>query len=82
VLLPEVILKAIACLRNESSRFTRFLGVNIDMIQQYRANEQIVTRVKGIGGEGISLTGHHEIMIPLLAFALLEAWHERSSTAP
>ena len=74
VLLPEVLLKAMACLRNQSTGFTGFLGVNMDMIQLYRANEQVVARVKAIGGEGLSLTGHHEIMIPLLAFALL---HER-----
>ena len=79
VLLPEVILKAMACLRNESRSFTGFLGVNIDMIQHYRAMEQVVTRVKGIGGEGLSLTGHHEIMIPLLAHALLDAWRARGS---
>jgi hypothetical protein len=74
VLLPEVLLKCMACLRNGGPEFTDFLGVNMDMIQQYRANEQVVTRVKAIGGEGLSLTGHHEIMLPLLAFAVLEEW--------
>ena len=72
VVLPEVLLKAIACLRNSMPDFTGFLGVNMDMVQHYRSNEQVVTRVKAIGGEGLSLTGHHEIMIPLLAFALFE----------
>lgn len=74
VLLPEVLLKAMASLRNAEPTFGRFLGVNLDMIQHYRANKQIVTHVEAIGGEGISLTGHHEIMIPLLAFAVLEEW--------
>ena len=74
VVLPEVLLKAIALLRNETTDFSRFLGVNFDFIQQYRSNQQVVTRVQAIGGEGIALTGHHEIMIPLLAFAVLEEW--------
>jgi hypothetical protein len=77
VLLPEILLKAMASLRNADPTFGRFLGVNMDMIQHYRANKQIVDHVKAIGGEGISLTGHHEIMIPLLAFAVLEEWSAR-----
>ena len=78
VLLPEVLLKAMASLRNADPTFGRFLGVNLDMIQHYRSNKQIVTHVKAIGGEGISLTGHHEIMIPLLAFAVLAEWRTRN----
>jgi hypothetical protein len=73
VVLPEVLLKAIALLRNrDPERFTDFLGVNFDFIQHYRSNQQVVTRVKSIGGRGIALTGHHEIMIPLLAQAIVE----------
>ncbi len=74
VILPEVLLKAMAILRNQDpKRFTGFLGVNFDFIQHYRSNQQVVTRVQAIGGQGISLTGHHEIMIPLLAQAIIEA---------
>lgn len=77
VVLPEVLLKAIALLRNRDPvGFTRFLGVNFDFIQQYRSNQQVVTRVQSIGGQGTALTGHHEIMIPLLAQAILEAKEE------
>jgi hypothetical protein len=73
VVLPEVLLKAIAILRNQDSAgFTDFLGVNFDFIQQYRSNQQVVTRVQSIGGRGIALTGHHEIMVPLLAQAIME----------
>jgi hypothetical protein len=73
VVLPEVLLKAIALLRNRDREgFTDFLGVNFDFIQQYRSNQQVVTRVRSIGGRGIALTGHHEIMIPLLAQAIIE----------
>lgn len=80
VLLPEILLKAMASLRNADPMFGRFLGVNLDMIQHYRPNKQIVTHVKAIGGEGMSLTGHHEIMIPLLAFGILDEWKKRSAT--
>jgi len=73
VVLPEVLLKAIALQRNRDPKgFTDFLGVNFDFIQQYRSNQQVVARVKEIGGRGIALTGHHEIMIPLLAQAIME----------
>lgn len=74
VILPEVLLKGIALLRNKhGDNYTDFLGVNFDFIQHYRSNQQVVSRVKSIGGRGISLTGHHEIMIPLLAQAIIEA---------
>lgn len=76
VVLPEVLLKAIALLRNRDPQgFTDFLGVNFDFIQHYRSNQQVVTRVRSIGGRGIALTGHHEIMIPLLAQAIIEGSH-------
>jgi hypothetical protein len=73
VVLPEVLLKAIALLRNRHKQsYTDFLGVNFDFIQHYRSNQQVVSRVVAIGGRGISLTGHHEIMIPLLAQAIVD----------
>jgi len=73
VVLPEVLMKAIALLRNrDPDGFTDFLGVNFDFIQHYRSNQQVVSRVQSIGGRGIALTGHHEIMIPLLAQAIVE----------
>lgn len=74
VVLPEVLLKAIAVLRNQTTDFTGLFGVNFDFIQHYRSNQQVVTRVQSIGGDGVALTGHHEILIPLLCFAVLEAW--------
>lgn len=74
VVLPEVILKAIALLRNRhGERFTAFLGANLDFMQHYRSNQQVVSRVREIGGRGIALTGHHEILVPLLAQAVVEA---------
>jgi hypothetical protein len=75
VVLPEVLLKAVSLLRNRDPEgFTDFLGVNFDFIQHYRSNQQVVSRIKSIGGRGIALTGHHEIMIPLLAQAIVEEW--------
>lgn len=73
VLLPEVLLKAIALLRNRlGDAYTGFLGVNFDFIQGYRSNQQVVARVRSIGGRGISLTGHHEILIALLGQAVVD----------
>jgi hypothetical protein len=72
VILPEVLLKAMALLRNESQDFTGFLGVDCDFVRQHRATQQLIHRVQAIGGEGIALTGHHEILLSLLAFAVLE----------
>jgi hypothetical protein len=44
-----------------------FTTANFDMIQQYRSNVNVVQRPVLCGGNGYSFTGHHEIMIPLLA---------------
>ena len=72
VVLPEVLLKSLNILVNLGCDMTGMYGVNLDFIQQYRANMQIVSRVKEIGGDGVSLTGHHEIMVPLIAAGVLE----------
>lgn len=72
VVLPEVILKAITTLVNLGCDLSGMLGVNVDFVQHYRSNQQVVSRVKEIGGEGLSLTGHHEIMIPLIAAGVIE----------
>lgn len=72
VILPEVALKAFSTLRNLGYDLSGIVGANLDFIQQYRSAQQIVNRIELIGGTGISLIGHHEIMIPLLAHAVLE----------
>jgi hypothetical protein len=51
--------------------FADFTSINLDFMRQYRAMEQVVNRVTALGGKGISLTGHHEIMIPLLTGAVV-----------
>lgn len=72
VVLPEVFLKAVALTRNKGTSLDGLTTVNMDFIRHYRAQTNVVTRpVAGIG-KGYSLVGHHEIMIPLLAAALIE----------
>ena len=72
VVLPEVVLKGINTLINLGFSMNGMLGINLDFVQHYRSNQQIVARVREIGGEGISLTGHHELMIPLIAAGIVE----------
>ena len=73
VLLPEVFLKAVTLARNLGHTIKDFTTANFDFIQGYRPNTNVVNRpTKGVGC-GYSLTGHHEIMIPLLAAMLVEA---------
>jgi hypothetical protein len=80
VVLPEVFLKAVALVRNQGIVLDGLTTVNIDFLRMYRPQTNVVTRpVAGTGGTGISLVGHHEILIPLLAAALIE--NESPSTA-
>jgi hypothetical protein len=72
VLLPEVFLKAVTLARNLGHEIADFATVNMDFIQSYRPNTNVVSRPTAGVGRGYSLTGHHEIMVPLLAAALAE----------
>jgi hypothetical protein len=73
VVLPEVFLKAVAIVRNQGIPLDGLTTVNIDFLRMYRPQTNVVTRpVAGTGGQGISLVGHHEILIPLIAAAVLE----------
>ncbi len=73
VVLPEVFLKAVSSVRNLGCRLTEFTTANLDFLQHYRPRVNVVERPHtGAGGRGISLTGHHEIMLPLVAAALIE----------
>jgi len=66
VLLPEVFLKGLSVARNLGHDAHGFTTVNMDMIQHYRPKENVTTRPTQDGGHGYSITGHHEIMLPLL----------------
>lgn len=72
VIMPEVFLKALAVARNLGHDVSDFSTANFDMIQHYRPNTNVVQRPVMAGGRGYSITGHHEIMIPLLAVAIHE----------
>jgi deoxyhypusine synthase len=73
VILPEVFLKALALARNLGHRVRRFTTVNLDFVRHYRPQVNVVERPTRLGGRGISLVGHHEILVPLLAAGLVEA---------
>lgn len=72
VIMPEVFLKAITLVRNLGHDVVDFTTVNMDFIQHYRPLTNVVRRPTGGGGRGIRLTGHHEIMVPLLCAAINE----------
>jgi len=72
VILPEVFLKALSLVRNLGHQVDRFTTVNMDFLQHYRPTVNVVNRPTRKGGKGYSLIGHHEIMFPLLAAAVME----------
>lgn len=73
VVLPEVFLKAVSVVRNLGAPLANFTTVNFDFLQHYRPKANVVDRPHaGAGGKGYSITGHHEIMIPLLAAILAD----------
>lgn len=73
VLLPEVFLKALTLCRNIGHEVARFVTVNLDMVQHYRPEVNVVRRPTQDGGRGYTLIGHHEIMLPLLYAMIVEA---------
>ncbi|MGR3311602.1 MAG: hypothetical protein ACUZ77_12620 [Candidatus Brocadiales bacterium] len=68
VIMPEVFLKALAVARNLGKKVKDFTAVNMDMIQHYRPQTNVVQRPTT---QGYSITGHHEIMLPLLRLGIL-----------
>jgi hypothetical protein len=78
VVLPEVFLKAVSALRNLGHLRGGFTSVNLDMIQHYRPLQNVVSRPTASHGAGYALTGHHELMVPLLAHLVLELASDRS----
>ena len=73
VVMPEVFLKAVSAVRNLGHPLAEFTTVNLDFLQHYRPRVNVVERPHaGAGGKGYALTGHHELMVPLLAAALIE----------
>ncbi len=73
VLLPEVFLKALTVVRNLGFEVKQFTTANFDFIRHYRPATNVVHRPNLEGGKGYNFTGHHELMLPLMAAALLDA---------
>jgi hypothetical protein len=72
VIIPEVFLKAISLARNLGYTVNAFTTVDLDFTRHYRPAMNIVNRPTQQGGRGFHLTGHHEILFPLLCAAVLE----------
>jgi hypothetical protein len=73
VIMPEVFLKALTVARNlGAGKPTNFITCDLDMNRHYRPRVNVVQRPVLTGGQGYEITGHHEIMIPLLAWAVVE----------
>ena len=73
VVLPEVFLKAVSAVRNLGHPLAHFTTANFDFLQHYRPRVNVVERPHtSAGGAGYAITGHHELMLPLLAAALIE----------
>jgi len=72
VILPEVFLKALCVVRNLGHEVSNLTAADFDMIRHYRPARNVLERPTLGGGKSFSFTGHHEIMIPLLAAGLVE----------
>jgi hypothetical protein len=79
VVLPEVFLKALTLVRNMGHSVKRFTTVNMDFIRHYRPTTNVVERPTSLAGTGYTLMGHHEIMFPLIAAAVMELVGESGS---
>ncbi|MDP3723416.1 MAG: hypothetical protein Q8R91_07975 [Candidatus Omnitrophota bacterium] len=72
VILPEVFLKAVSTARNLGHPVKDLTTFDFDMIRHYRPAENVLKRPTLLGGRAIHITGHHELMIPLLVRAIIE----------
>ncbi|MFL5563040.1 MAG: hypothetical protein ACJ79K_16325 [Gemmatimonadaceae bacterium] len=79
VIMPEVFLKALTIARNLSGDGSPngFVSCDLDMQRHYRPRMNVVQRPTMHGGKGYEITGHHEIMVPLLAWAVVAGIEER-----
>ena len=77
VILPEVFLKTLTVARNLGFKAQRFSTANFDMIRHYRPQMNVVERPTLGHGRGYNFTGHHEIMIPLLA-AMIKSHYNKA----
>ncbi len=75
VMMPEVFLKAVSVARNLGRKLKTFTTVNLDMIQHYRPRANVLARPRG---KAIAITGHHEILLPLLRAGVVAALEGRA----
>lgn len=75
VMMPEVFLKAVSVARNLGHKLSNFTTVNLDMIQHYRPKANVLARPKG---KAIAITGHHEILLPLVRAGVVAALEGRA----
>jgi hypothetical protein len=74
VIMPEVFLKALTIARNLNDRRpVNFTTCDLDMQRHYRPRMNVVIRPTNAGGQGFEITGHHEIMVPMLCWAVIDA---------
>jgi hypothetical protein len=85
VLLPEVFLKAVSVVRNLGVPLRPITTANFDFIQHYRPLQNVVKRPtasargsRGPESHGCAITGHHELLLPLVAAALAAGWPRKS----
>jgi hypothetical protein len=76
VIIPEVFLKALTLARNLGHKASPLTTVNLDFMQHYRPLTNVVQRPTAGGGQGYALTGHHELLFPLLAALMVEEMEE------
>jgi hypothetical protein len=82
VIMPEVFLKALTIARNLGNGApVNFTAVDLDMQRHYRPRMNVVQRPTLHGGTGLEITGHHELMVPMLAWAIVEAVERGAATA-
>lgn len=82
VIMPEVFLKALTIARNlHHGKPTGFITCDLDMQRHYRPRVNVVERPTQGGGKGYEITGHHEIMVPLLVWAVIEELDKARSTS-
>lgn len=70
VILPLIVEKSLAIATNQGKNIEKFTGVNLDFIRHYRPNLNPVKRAFEHSGEGITITGHHELLVPMIYWAL------------
>ncbi|HKT06432.1 MAG TPA: hypothetical protein VJR24_00940 [Gemmatimonadaceae bacterium] len=81
VVMPEVFLKALTIARNlDRGRPTNFTTCDLDMARHYRPRVNVVQRPTLEGGQGFEITGHHELMVPMLVWGVVEGLERRERT--